>query len=166
MKTCVERTRSKIRSPSWTSFSCFTYETHPVWDGSPAAGRYLVVRWEVWRHTEVGCTRNRTLGGQHRGYPQECPRGARITLKDYSDNEAVRSRGQGLVSTPRHLDQLSCFLCCCYVDCIDATEGRDRGQANAEPGGGRRRRGFQPRPHHRGEKDLLAPWEPQLCPEM
>ena len=29
----------------------------------------------------------------------ECPRGARMALKDYSDNEAVRSRGQDLVST-------------------------------------------------------------------
>ena len=29
----------------------------------------------------------------------ECPLGARIDLKDYSDNEAVRSRGQDLVST-------------------------------------------------------------------
>ena len=27
------------------------------------------------------------------------PRRARMALKDYSDNEAVRSRGQGLVST-------------------------------------------------------------------
>ena len=27
----------------------------------------LFNRWEVWRHTEVGCTRNRTLGGQRRG---------------------------------------------------------------------------------------------------
>ena len=31
---------------------------------------------------------------------KECPRGARMALKDYSDNEAVRSRGQDLVSTP------------------------------------------------------------------
>ena len=29
----------------------------------------------------------------------ECPRGVRVALKDYSDNEAVRSRGQDLVST-------------------------------------------------------------------
>ena len=29
----------------------------------------------------------------------ECPLGARIDLKDYSDNEEVRSRGQDLVST-------------------------------------------------------------------
>ena len=29
----------------------------------------------------------------------EYPRGARTALKDYSDNEAVRSRGQDLVST-------------------------------------------------------------------
>ena len=27
----------------------------------------LFVRRELWRHTEVGCTRNRTLGGQQRG---------------------------------------------------------------------------------------------------
>ena len=26
----------------------------------------LFVRWEVWRHTELGCMRNRKLGGQQR----------------------------------------------------------------------------------------------------
>ena len=31
--------------------------------------------------------------------PQSAPRGARMVLKDYSDNEAVRSREQGQVST-------------------------------------------------------------------
>ena len=29
----------------------------------------------------------------------EYPRGVRMALKDYSDNEAIRSRGQDLVST-------------------------------------------------------------------
>ena len=31
--------------------------------------------------------------------PQSLPRGARMTLKDYSDKEAVQSREQGLVYT-------------------------------------------------------------------
>ena len=48
-------------------------------------------RWVVWR--------NHTIGGQQRGLSGECARGARMALKDYSDNEAVRSRGQDLVST-------------------------------------------------------------------
>ena len=41
-------------------------------------------------------------GSQQRGtrmISKECPRGARMALKDYGDNEAVRSRGQDLVST-------------------------------------------------------------------
>ena len=33
----------------------------------------FLVRRAVWRHTEVGCTRNRTLGGQQRGNPQSAP---------------------------------------------------------------------------------------------
>ena len=47
---------------------------------------------EVWRHTEVSRTRNRTLGGRQRRNTSEWPRGARMALKDCSDNEAVRSR--------------------------------------------------------------------------
>ena len=35
--------------------------------------------------------------------------------------------------------------------CCGTAEGGDRGQADAEPGSGRRRRGVQPGPHHRGE---------------
>ena len=31
--------------------------------------------------------------------PQSAPRGARMALKDYSGNEAIRSREDGLVST-------------------------------------------------------------------
>ena len=54
---------------------------------------------QVWRHAEVGYVRNRTLEGQRRGITPECPRGARTALKNYSDNEAVRCRGLGLVST-------------------------------------------------------------------
>ena len=72
----------------------------------------------MWRHTEVGSTRNHTLGGSTpRKISEECPRGSRVALKDYrclssakrfvfmvtcsdySDNEAVRSRGQDLAST-------------------------------------------------------------------
>ena len=34
----------------------------------------LFVRGEVWRHTEVSCTHNRTLGGQQRGYLRVPPR--------------------------------------------------------------------------------------------
>ena len=59
----------------------------------------LFVRGEVWRHTEVSCTRNRNLGGSATRITPECPPGAKMALKDYSDNEAVRSRGQDLVST-------------------------------------------------------------------
>ena len=45
----------------------------------------------------------------------ECPRGARMALKDYSDNEAVRSRGQDLVSTspPSFSDVQTCASCRC-----------------------------------------------------
>ena len=44
--------------------------------------------------------RNHTLGGQvTKVIISECPRGAWMALKDYSDNEAVRSTGQDLVST-------------------------------------------------------------------
>ena len=78
---------------------------------TPNAGRYIVPQqvdtvdlfclmggvethrggWVVWRY--------HALASQRRGHSQECPRGARMALKDYSDNEAVRSRGQDLVST-------------------------------------------------------------------
>ena len=39
--------------------------------------------------------RGRSLKGHQRGNTSECPRGSRMALKDYSDNEAVRSRGYG-----------------------------------------------------------------------
>lgn len=44
-----------------------------LWDGSPAARKSSPVAgnifiWRrVWRHTEAGCTRNRTPEGQQRG---------------------------------------------------------------------------------------------------
>ena len=74
-----------------------------MWDGSPAARTSLPLRWMLWRHAEVGSMRNRTLESQQQGNTSECPRGARMALKHYSDNEAVRSRGDGLVSTPIYL---------------------------------------------------------------
>ena len=71
-----------------------------MWDDSPAAGRSLYQMGGVETHRGglYGVT-TLTLGGQQRKYSQEYPRGARMTLKDYSDKEAVRSRGQDLVST-------------------------------------------------------------------
>ena len=33
----------------------------------------IFVRREVWRHAEVGCTRNRTIWGQQQGQPQSAP---------------------------------------------------------------------------------------------
>ena len=38
----------------------------------------LSVRGEVWRHIEVSCTQNRTLGGSATRITSECPRGARM----------------------------------------------------------------------------------------
>ena len=43
----------------------------------------------------MGCTRNRTLGG------------ATMALNNYNDNEAVRSRGQDLVSTKKTVTNTS-----------------------------------------------------------
>ena len=40
-----------------------------MWDGSPFAGFLSLM--EVWRHTEVGYVRNRTLEGQQRGNTSE-----------------------------------------------------------------------------------------------
>ena len=37
----------------------------------------------VWRHTEVGCAAYHTLVSQQREDISECPRGARMALKDY-----------------------------------------------------------------------------------
>ena len=62
-----------------------------LWGGSPLAG-YFFFRWILWRHTEVGYVRNRTLEGQRLGNTLECPRGARMVVKGYSHDEAVRSR--------------------------------------------------------------------------
>ena len=76
-----------------------------MWEGSPlagtvssAVGRYLCCRW-VWRHTEVDCVAQASSLGSSRKMVSECPGGARMVFKDFSDNEAVRSRGQDLVST-------------------------------------------------------------------
>ena len=75
-----------------------------MWDGSPSLsdGRCGdTPRWVVWR--------NRTLGaGSATRIISECPRGARMAFKDYSDNEPVRSRGQGLLSTKAQKLQLIC----------------------------------------------------------
>ena len=47
----------------------------------------------------MGYKRNRKLGGSAMRITSERPRGARMDLKDYCDNDPVRSRGQDLVST-------------------------------------------------------------------
>ena len=46
----------------------------------------------VWRHTEVGYVRNRTLEGQRRGNISASASRSQDDLKDYSDKEAVQSR--------------------------------------------------------------------------
>ena len=71
-----------------------------LWDGSPKAGKPLYLNGGKETHTEMGVnsTRSRTLESAT-STTSECPRGARMALKDCSDNEAVRSRGQDLVST-------------------------------------------------------------------
>ena len=50
----------------WCGFTITTHSKNNVdqtWDDSTTA-RNLFGRREVWRHNEVGCTRNRTLGEQ------------------------------------------------------------------------------------------------------
>ena len=69
-----------------------------MWDGSPAAGRSLRLRGGVETHRGELYAEPHARGSATRITP-ECPRGARMALKGYSDNEAVRSRGQDLVST-------------------------------------------------------------------
>ena len=42
----------------------------------------------------MGCVAQPHSRGPATNVISECPRGARMALKDYSDDEAVRSRGQ------------------------------------------------------------------------
>ena len=65
---------------------------------SPAAGRSLCQKGCVETHRGELYAEPHPQGSAT-GIISECPRGTRMALNDYSDNEAVRSRGQDLVST-------------------------------------------------------------------
>ena len=67
-------------------------------DGSPAVVRYLRLIGGVETPTWVARVTALSRGSATRLF-SEYPRGPRMALKDYSDNKAVRSRGQDLVST-------------------------------------------------------------------
>ena len=75
-----------------------------MWDGSPAAGKSLREKGGVETHRGELYAQPYARGSATRT-TSERPRGARIDLKDYSNNEAVRSRGQDLVSASPPLFQ-------------------------------------------------------------
>ena len=83
-----------------------------LWDGSPAAGKSLRQKGGVETH-QGGLYAKPHDRGSATMITSEFPREARMALKDYSDNEAVRSRGQDLVSTllPSFSDVQTCASC-------------------------------------------------------
>ena len=71
-----------------------------LWDGSPAAGKSLRQKGGVETH-QGGLYAKPHDRGSATMITSEFPREARMALKDYSDNEAVRTKRQDLVYTLR-----------------------------------------------------------------
>ena len=89
-----------------------------IWDGSPAAGKSLCQKGGVETH-RGGLYAEPHARGSPTRITSERPRGARMALKYYIDNETVRSRGQDLVSTSILTGNSfegvsSCLLCGTY----------------------------------------------------